>query len=517
MPLRAAEVLELQLDGLAIPIDLHQLKTWSQAPERNRSDLAMWLNLLDERSRRNLKQLLEAPLLRDRSFGRQLLSSWTGEQLLNELGQLLRLDDGRSEHNGATLLRQTVNGLLERQNDINSLDLLLALPSQRVSLKLDGVFELAQQWHDQLERQRLAWQRLNQLKLPQRQASPLELNLFSHGDRGLSQALAVSHRREPLPLELWPSRSSKPRAWVLLMPGLGGSGGQLSWLAAALARWGWPVVVVDHPGSDEAAMKASLEGQRPPPGAESLQERLGDVEAVLAAQRRGDLAQLGVPPGTPVVLMGHSLGGLIALMAAGQTPEPALEARCRAALSRLPLTNLSRLLQCQLPGRARRLPQDTPIAAVVAFNSFGSLLWPRQGLARLEAPVLLVGGSLDLITPPLDEQLGVFAGQRHARSRLVLIDGGSHFSPVRVNSEQQAVFRLGDDLVGVDPLKVQALLLQLTHEFLQGLDEPLLLSPQTRTYKGVRAHVLDSPLARRWQQQLRNRGVDRAEPPTRRP
>ncbi len=519
MPVRAAEVLELQLDGLSIPIDLRQLKAWSQNPERSSNDLAAWLNLLDARSRRNLAQLLDAPLLRDRSFGQQLLSSWTGEQLLNELGLLLQIDARRSNgttHQGAAVLRDTVNGLLQRQEAITSLDLLLALPGQRVNLKLDGVIELAQQWREQLERQRLAWQRLSQFKLPRR-TSPARLLNFDHRGKGLPQQLAVPHRREPLPLELWPSTNTSPRAWILLMPGLGGSGGQLSWLAAALARWGWPVVVVDHPGSDEAAMKASLVGQRPPPGAESLQDRLGDVDAVLAAQRRGELGPLGVRPGTPVVLMGHSLGGLTALLAAGQTPEPALATRCRTALSRLPLTNLSRLLQCQLPNTTTPPQQSTPIAAVVAYSSFGSLLWPRQGLGRLKAPLLLVGGSLDLITPPLDEQLGVFVGQRHPRSRLVLVDGGSHFSPVRVSADNQAVFQLGDDLVGVDPLKVQALLLLLTAEFLQSLDQPLLLSPQTREHNGVQAHVLDPPLARRWQRQLRTPVADPAAPPPRRP
>ena len=204
MPVRAAEVLELQLDELSIPIDLRQLKAWSQNPERSSNDLAAWLNLLDARSRRNLAQLLDAPLLRDRSFGQQLLSSWTGEQL-NELGLLLQIDARRSNaatHQGAAVLRDTVNGLLQRQQAITSLDLLLALPGQRVSLKLDGVIELAQQWRDQLERQRLAWQRLSQFKLPRRTSPARLLNLNNPG-KGLDQQLAVPHRREPLPLELW--------------------------------------------------------------------------------------------------------------------------------------------------------------------------------------------------------------------------------------------------------------------------------------------------------------------------
>lgn len=523
-PAAAATVLELQLDGLTIPIDLQQLQAWSEAPNRSDNDLAIWLNLLEPRSRLNLVRLLRAPLLRDRSFGQQLLGSWTGEQLLNEVGELLHQGaTGSSRAASANELRRTVDVLLARRGELSSLDLLRALPGERVSLQLDGVLELAQQWQQQLQLQQRAWRRLAELDLPRRRASPLTLSLLGSSQPRL-QRLTVEHRHEPLPLQLWPAQGQPQRTWVVLMPGLGGNGDQLSWLASALASWGWPVLVIEHPGSDEAAVKASLQGHRPPPGAESLRARSDDVLAVLAAQRRGDLGALGVAPGAPVVLMGHSLGGLTALLVAGQRPERGLAQRCRQALKRLPLTNLSRLLQCQLSDSGRAggnnpattAPNGTPIAAVVAFNGFGSLLWPHGGLRQLGHPLLLVGGSLDLITPPLSEQLDVFVSQRHGRSRLALIEGASHFSPVRVGGGGSAVFQLGDDLVGVDPLKVQALLLQLIVEFLKGLDEPLLLSPQIRESDGVRAHVLDPGLARRWQQLLRTPDGGPAPPPAHR-
>jgi predicted dienelactone hydrolase len=321
--------------------------------------------------------------------------------------------------------------------------------------------------------------------------------------------LQVPHRVAPLPLELWPVQQARRGPWLLLMPGLGGSADQLSWLAAALADRGWPVLVVVHPGSDQQALQASLLGDAQPPGAETLPQRLADLQAVLEAQREGQLPALGPAPSGEqgVVLGGHSLGGLAALMGAGLVPERGLGRRCELALATLPLTNLSRLLQCQLPqitgdgdasaGPLR--PQATPLLGVVAFNGFGSLLWPHRGLQDLNVPVLLVGGSLDLVTPPVQEQLAVFAGATHPRSRLVLVEGASHFSPVRIDNRGEALFRLGEELVGIEPLKVQALLLSLTSEFLQGFEHPLLLSPQRRDQDGVRAYVLDRNQARRWQ------------------
>ncbi|MFM7732639.1 MAG: alpha/beta hydrolase [Cyanobium sp.] len=500
-PVGAAEQLRLQLDGLELPVNLAELEAWSREPGRSGGDLAVWLHLLEPESRRGLVRLLRAPLLRDRSFGLQLLGSWSGEQMLQEVGELLTTSQGRST---AAVLLSTLRNLLQHQQSVNAIELLRALPGPELVLRIDEVLELAQQWQGQLALQTRALQQLRRLELPRRDVRRLALGGGAVAAPRRHQ-LPVPHRSGPMAVEVWPSRDPAPGPWVLLMPGLGGDPDQLGWLAAALAERSWPVVVVEHPGSDGKAMRASLDGQRPPPGAESLPDRLADLQAVLAAQRNGSLGPLG--PGQAgrqgVVLMGHSLGGLTALIAAGLQPERGLERRCRRALDRLPLTNLSRLLQCQIPQLEEwttlRPDTDTsPLLAVVAFNSFGGLLWPRDGLAPLRVPVLLVGGSLDLITPPISEQLPPFLQAINPRSRLVLVEGGSHFSPVRLAQQRDALFRLGDELVGVEPRRVQSLLLNLTSEFLLSLREPLLLMPQQRQQEGITAWVLDRRQARQW-------------------
>ena len=285
------------------------------------------------------------------------------------------------------------------------------------------------------------------------------------------------------------------------MPGLGGSAAQLGWLGAALAERGWPVLVLEHPGSDEQAVRALLDGLQPPPGAETLPIRLQDVQAVVAAEQAGRLPPLG----RSVVLMGHSFGGLTALLAAGLRPETDLAGRCRRAMRQLPLTNLSRLLQCQLARVTLPAPQPLaqPVAGLVIFNGFGSLLWPNRGLAGLGAPALLVGGSLDLVTPPLGEQLELFLPEANPRNRLALVDGASHFSPVRIRPGAQALFQLGEDLVGLAPERVQGMELSLTSEFLLGLKSPMALPPQRRKLGGVNAYVLDRAAAVRWRAALK--------------
>ncbi|MEA5413342.1 ComEC/Rec2 family competence protein, partial [Synechococcus sp. BA-120 BA3] len=226
------------------------------------------------------------------------------------------------------------------------------------------------------------------------------------------------------------------------------------------------------------------------------------VRAVLmGAQRRGEFSVRG----RGVVLFGHSMGALSALLAAGVVPEAGLAERCRKALDRLPIANPSRLLQCQLPSTdlPKRSSPPADLRGLVLLNSFGSLLWPRRGLASLGVPVLMVGGSLDLVTPPLEEQLRLFLQARDPRSRLVMVEGGSHFSPVRLMPTDEVLFRLDEDLVGVDPALVQSALLRLTTEYLQTLEQPLLLPAQRRVQQGVTLDVLDAAAARRWKAALK--------------
>ena len=100
--------------------------------------------------------------------------------------------------------------------------------------------------------------------------------------------------------------------------------------------------------------------------------------------------------GERVVLAGHSMGALTALAASGHPPQSTMARRCRQALVDLPLTNLSRLLQCELLERGAlrsRLSIVRP-AAVVGLNSFGSLIWPPGGSATVAPPLLLIGGTL---------------------------------------------------------------------------------------------------------------------------
>jgi len=564
-PAAAAELLEIQLENLEIPLRLDQLEAWSrrepalaapespQAPEApspptpaaqsgpipspslasgsdatvmttvgwqasaarspeaggvgntggvlttdlpaTGGDLEVWLNLLEPQSRRGLARLLQAPLLREQSFGSQLLDSWAGGQMLAEAGDLLTTPDG---HSTAPQLLSTLRRLLRERREVTTLALLRALPQPSLRLRLDGLLGLAEQWRRQIALQGQSLVALKSLALPRRNDRPLLPVETQRSPRRVE--LSVPHRRERLPVDLWPGQGPQARhhPWLLVLPGLGGNADQLGWFAGALSQRGWSVAVPQHPGSDGQALRDALDGRSPPPGAATLATRLRDVEAVLTARSEGRLEL----PGEGVVLVGHSLGGLTALLAAGLEPQPGLARRCSQAIERLPIGNPSRLLQCELvnTGLPAALPRRDDLRGLVLFNGFGSLLWPDSRLSSLPVPVLMVGGSLDLVTPPLDEQLALFLPARDPRSRLVVVDGGSHFSVVRIGEREEAVLRLGQELVGVDPQRVQAVLLGLTEQFLRSIQpaQAPSLQAQRRRQGGITAYLLDPSMARRW-------------------
>ncbi|MEY2952461.1 MAG: hypothetical protein RLZZ401_548 [Pseudomonadota bacterium] len=113
----------------------------------------------------------------------------------------------------------------------------------------------------------------------------------------------------PLPRGLhvrnWPVLSGKAeRGMVVLVHGLGEHIGRYERLAAKLNRWGFAVLGYDQYGHGRS------EGAR---GALPHDARLtNDLASMLA------LARSRVPAATPVLVLGHSMGGLVASLAVAQ-------------------------------------------------------------------------------------------------------------------------------------------------------------------------------------------------------
>ncbi|WP_225866192.1 alpha/beta hydrolase [Prochlorococcus marinus] len=516
--LHAAERVEFHFEDVTIPISIKELSDWSKDVESKmdsgesdsdmNSELAVWLNMLGFESRFALSQSLQAPLVKDKSMARQLLRSWVGRKLLDEVSDVVRLDEDSS----GTKVFNTLESLLEDQEKVSALDLLKSLPAEVIHFDLNAWVQVVSSWKDELKGQQKLLTDLRRLSLETNDAFKAKESDIEEG-KSLNELkesiyevvkLNVPHRTEALNVEVWnPLARDEPRkSWIVFMPGLGGDQLHFRWLARSLSHQGWPVVVLDHPGSDSKALNSLVDGSLPAPsGAEVFPYRLSDLRAVLLAREK----ELFTVPGEKVVLMGHSLGALTAFLASGNLPQTGLLERCKNALDDFSITNLSRLLQCQLVDvPLPTFSEITQLEAIVGINSFGSLLWPDPSTLKLNVPVFLTGGTFDLITPALSEQLGLLLSTKpNPFSRVLVIEGASHFSPIRVknqtdHSKGEDLFQLGEALVGTYPLSVQGLLASQIIRYLDQLEDgkPLPTLENT-TNMNLKFHILDHSTTRK--------------------
>jgi len=363
---------------------------------------------------------------------------------------------------------------------------------------LDGWIEVANNWRSELKKQQKLITDLASFDEISGKREEINLSPFEIKESDYELIpLIVEHRNEPLRLEIWnPSFRQKNREnWILLMPGLGGDRNHFNWLARSLSHNGWPVVVLDHPGSDSLALEALVTGRLPLPGAEVILDRLNDLDSVIQAKKLGKIDI----PSEKVVFIGHSLGALTSVLASGAKIDDQLEERCLKVLDNLSLTNLSSLLQCQLVDITLldRKNMDN-LSAIVGINSFGGLLWQENSDNQLNVPLFLTGGTFDLVTPSISEQLGLLLSvSSNPFSRVLLIEGASHFSPIRVDgqqsqSEAKDLFNLGESIVGYHPLSVQSLLAFEIVRFLDKLEEKKSIASEINLTKGeLNFHILD--------------------------
>ncbi len=482
---------------MSIPISIKELIDWSNGEEETNSELASWLYLLGFKERKSLAKFLATPLVRDKSMARQILQSWSGRKLLDEVSDLILMDEDSS---GESVL-DTLETLLNKKDEVTTLDLLNSLSVKAIHIDLDGWIEVANNWRSELNKQQKLISDL--LSIDKKSAKSYKRNFLPFEIKESEYkliSLNVSHRNEPLNLEIWnPSFREKTRKnWILLMPGLGGDRNHFNWLARSLSHNGWPVVVLDHPGSDSLALEALVKGRLHLPGAEVIPDRLNDLDSVLNAKKSGKIDISA----EKVVLMGHSLGALTAIFASGVKIDNQLENRCQKVFDNLSLTNLSSLLQCQLVDITLKDRENMEnLSAIVGMNSFGSFLWQKNLDNQMNIPLFLTGGTFDLVTPSISEQLGLLlALSSSPLSRVLLIEGASHFSPIRVQgqmkqSEGKDLFNLGESIVGYHPLSVQSLLSFEILRFLENLEEKKSIPSNTNQIKDeLKFHILDRTL-----------------------
>lgn len=219
---------------------------------------------------------------------------------------------------------------------------------------------------------------------------------------------------------------------ILLSHGFGGTARMMGWFGMAMAREGYIVVAVDHPGNNGIDKMTVA-------GAVLWWDRAEDLRAALNAAEKDqnigphlDLSRVGVA--------GFSAGGFTALVAAGAQVEPArLKKFCIAnpddgvcqPQQEFAVTTRdaeAELKRPEIQAEAARATADHSIPQVrAAFAMAPAIVQALKpsSLARMRTPVEIILGDADTVAPPATN--GLVAARTIPNSSLIRLPGVGHY------------------------------------------------------------------------------------------
>ncbi len=495
---KAAEKINIKFEEMSIPLTIDQLLKLETYKDDS-TEVIDWFKQNGFLRVFELSRFLKSPIFKEKSLNRQVLRSWIGRKILTELSNTILVPNDKD---GVEVFN-TIENLLEVKNEVSTLDILKALPAKEITLDIDNLILIISSWKKELAEQQNLILKLNSLKKTNNTLSKKKAYKYNSDLIKVNKEIYSPHRAEPLKIELWKNRKINPnKDLVIFMPGLGGDISNFRWLGIELSQRGWPVLFIDHKGSNSDTLLEVLEGTDAiPSSADFFLYRIKDLDTIIKAHNNGKLGLAN----DSYILMGHSLGALIALLYEGNLPKDDFEKRCNLALKDFAITNLSKLLQCQL--NEIPLPEINNAKkanGIIGFNSFGSLIWPNEKDSGIEIPVLLIGGTYDLITPLISEQFKVFLSTTsNPLNRFLIVEGSSHFSPIRINdvysenAKNNDIYRINKSFIGSNPNSVQNLSLKVIIDFLENIKKDKgikIIRNQKENNLGF--HILDRKILR---------------------
>lgn len=454
---QSAEHITLTYGAIERSIAISSLEAYAETGEIP-SDLRTYTRYLSKEQLDNLQQVLTARANLSPVAVAQFLYTEQGEILLHRLGELIRTESNLS---GFYALRSAFILAAVEPEGLSLLTVLEEFPLTNLRLDLNRTLQtigelekLIRQTQNavalvseqsNVEARLGAWLNFNELENPQRPG------LFQWEKQTLN--LTDFRRQRSFPTDLYlpltPEGEAVPNApLIVISHGLGSDRSTYAYLATHLASYGFAVAVPEHPGSNAHQLQALISGsasQVTEP--EEFINRPLDIQYLLDRlevlnqtnpqyQGRMNLQQVGV--------IGQSMGGYTALALAGaQVNIEQLQTDCTADTF-----NLSLLLQCRALHLTQPIPdfRDLRVKAVVAISPIGSSLLGEADYARIQIPVMIVGGSADTIAPALPEQIRPFTWLQTTHRYLLLLHGGTHFSTIDVPAPEASTSSLAEGL-----------------------------------------------------------------------
>ena len=254
-PLKGAEIINIKFEEMSIPISIDQLSKLRTYKEDS-TEILEWFKNNGLKRIFELSKFLEFNVFNEENFSKQLLRSWMGRKLISEFSNIIIIPNDKN----GVILFNTIENLLEKKEKLSTIDILRAIPINQIKLDVDNLILIISSWKKELEEQKNLIAKLNDFDKTKEilfLSSKKQENITS-----LRKSIKVSHRKNQLNVEIWrPANNNIEKDVIIFMPGLGGDIGNFRWIGSELSKRGWPVIFIDHEGSNSDTFKAVIKGK----------------------------------------------------------------------------------------------------------------------------------------------------------------------------------------------------------------------------------------------------------------
>ena len=453
-------------------VEVEDLKTFVETKEVS-SELAYYLKRLPPKQVERLPELLSTPLEFHPLTIAKFTNSTIGETVIRNFGKGIRTT---TNENGFLALRSAIIAAAFDRQGLTAINLLERFPLETIYID----FEIVEQYikrGEQLLQNRQIIDRLffsdgiAQVKtdntIPEALSKPGQYNWHK---QTLTYNNIKSSKLGYFDLYLPDKQKS---SLIVISHGIASNRETFTYLGKHLASHGFAVAIIEHDDISFKKFDGFLSGNDDFPEPNNLTDRPLDIRYVLdklekdaLLQNKINLQQVGV--------IGHSFGAYTSLVLAGGklTVEPQAK-QCQTENYQNVLLDLSSLAKCTFNEFSQTDYQleDSRIKAVIAINPM-SKIFGKAGISSIDIPTMFVGGTNDLIMPPVAEQIQPFSWLNSGFDKyLVLVKPGTHFSFLR---EGLGVLPVPDKVVGISPTQAYPIIQSLTTVFFQAyLDRQL--------------------------------------------
>lgn len=437
-PVLSAETIFISYGPLDFSLPVSSLEKFAKTGEIDR-DLSFYARFLDEEGLANFREFLQRRLDVSPVVVSQLTYTQIGEQVLQKLGRVIRTERGLE---GFHALRASLILSAADPEGMTMINIMRKFPTSGIRMSANQLIQLQRQFSTLFDYQKAAVLAVSQAAEKEVEANPnfptpgnfIQRGKFTFSQRTLQltrnrQSLNGTNSQHSFRVDMYiPEGLSQPAPVVVISHGLGSDPKAFAYLGEHLASHGFVAVLPQHIGSDAVMRQALLLGiARSSVDRMEFIDRPLDIKFTLDQLERLSQSELaGRINIQQVAVIGHSFGGYTALALAGAKFN---QARIFQECNRNQINlNASFFLQClavNLPPVTEDL-SDPRIKAAIALNPLTSVVFGPEGMSHVQVPTMILGGSADIITSVVEEQIQPFIWLKNPDKYLSVVIPSGH-------------------------------------------------------------------------------------------